>query len=163
MGLGKLAMEQAQHAMKLNLENFAKLQVDAAKAEAALSKQAAENTFHLSKQLSHTEEKIVDKMYHIERERLRDKAQFGAARGIVLDEYRNGNFDQKCHHRRDRSRSRSRSPRRRDHHHYYDDGGDRGGRGRSNRNDDETRINVVTNIRDRNDSGAAALAGSASV
>ena len=155
MGLGKLAMEQAQSAMRLNLEGFAKLQIDAAKTEAALSKQAAENTFHLSKQLTHTEDKIIDKMFGIERERLRDKAQFGAARGLVLDEYRNGNFDQKCHHRRHHSRSRSRShsgsPRRHRHRHdRHDDGDDR-------------RINVITNIRDNNETDVRNRAGAVAV
>lgn len=152
-------MEQAQYAMRLNLEQFAKMQIDAAKTEAALSKQGVEQTFALSKQLSHTEEKIIDKMYCIDKERLRDKAQFGAARGMVLDEYHHRNFHagQDGYHRRHRSHSRSRSrsgsPRRHRHHHHEhrDDGDDR-------------RINVITNIRDTNESenrnraGAGALA-----
>lgn len=159
MGLGKLAMEQANQAMRLNLEQFAKMQIDAAKTEAALSKQASENTFHLSKQLSGTEEKILDRMNCIDKDRLRDKAYLGAARGLVLDEYHHRNFHAgqdpywhhhgHHHHRRSHSHSRSPSPRRR----------------RGRRDDDDTRINVVTNIRDnneldsriRNGAGAAAI------
>lgn len=159
MGLGKLAMEQANTAMRMNLEQFAKMQVDAAKTEAALSKQASENTFHLSKQLSKTEEKIIEKMSCIDKDRLRDKAYLGAARGLVLDEYHHRNFHagqdpywhhHHRHHRRSHSHSRSPSPRRRHHRHH---------------DDDDTRINVITNIRDnnelesriRNGAGAAAI------
>ena len=145
MGLSKMAMEQANTAMRLNLEQFAKMQIDAAKTEAALSKQGSEQTFLLSRQIAGTEEKIIEKMSCIDKDRLRDKAYLGAARGLVLDEYHHRNFhagqDPYWHHHghhrhHSRSRSRSHSPRRR----------------RGRRDDDEdTRINVITNIRDNNE------------
>ena len=153
--LGKQALENATHLMKLNLEGFAKTQMDVAKSEAALSKQMLEAELKLVEKLNHNESRIVDKMGHIENERLRDKTYLGAAKGLILDEYRNGNFDQKCHHHRRRSHSHSRSPsprRRSHHHHYYDERDDR-------RRDDDRRINVITSIRDRNDASAGAGAG----
>ena len=156
MGLGKLVNDSTNQLMRMNMEQFAKMQIDAAKTEAALSKQGTEQTYTLSKQLSAAEDKIVDKVTSIENQRLRDKAYLGAARGLVLDEYHHRNFhagqDPYWHHhhrRRSHSHSRSPSPRRR--HRRHDD--------------DDTRINVVTNIRDnneldsriRNGAGAAAI------
>jgi len=149
--LSKQALDNTAQLMRLNLEGFAKTQIDIAKSEACLSKQMVE-----------TEAKLADKMSAIETQRLRDKSYFGAARGLVLDEYHHGNFRPRC---------RSGSPRRgsphRRHSYYEDDygyGGGRRGR-RDHREDVDQRINVVTNIRDRNDalSGSGALAGAVAV
>jgi len=143
--LSKQALDNTAQLMRLNLEGFAKTQVDIAKSEACLSKQMVE-----------TEAKLADKMSAIETQRLRDKSYFGAARGLVLDEYHHGNFRPRC---------RSGSPHRRRHSYYDEDDYGHGRRGRRDREDVDQRINVVTNIRDRNDasSGSGALAGAVAV
>jgi len=148
--LSKQALDNTAQLMRLNLEGFAKTQIDIAKSEACLSKQMVE-----------TEAKLADKMSAIETQRLRDKSYFGAARGLVLDEYHHGNFRPRC-----RSGSPRRgSPHRRRHSYYDEDDYGHGRRGRRDREDVDQRINVVTNIRDRNDasSGSGALAGAVAV
>ena len=134
--IGRLVNDNTTALMRLNMEGFSKTQVDIAKSEALLSKQMVES-----------EAKLADKIMSLDAQRLRDKTYLGAAKGIVLDEYHANNFEaRRCHdhhghhHHRHYSRSRSPSPRR-----YR--------RGRRDDDDIEfdSRINVVTNIRDTND------------
>ena len=130
--IGRAVSDNTNALMRLNLEGFAKTQVDIAKSEAVLSKQMVE-----------AEAKLSEKMVALDAQRLRDKTYLGAARGLVLDEYHHNNFRAGCHrgdHYRHHDRSRSPSPRRR--------------RGRRDDEDIEfdSRINVVTNIRDTNES-----------